>query len=358
MKNLDIDRSALEIFRMTLLLVSGFWAAEFMICCLLWTILGVSPWEYIPIKAVVSLLSIILTLIVTYIIAYMRNINLIIQVFICFVLSILSSTLTSVLDYYLYNAVHPSLAIEYNLANFCYTLFYGLSLFFGWSSFFVAYLYNLEIRAHERRLAASREEALNAKMQALHYQINPHFLFNTLNSVVGLIEEGAPASASRMIMSLSSFLRSTLELDPLRDLPLADELALQAAYLKVESERFSDRMNVTLHVPHELEGALVPSLILQPLVENAVKHGLGYSSGNLEIVISAFREGQSLKLLVENDSKASDKVNIPDRTGLGIGLSNVAHRIQTRFPQSGTLVAGPVSPSRFRALLTMPLRLA
>ncbi|QND52901.1 histidine kinase [Phyllobacterium sp. 628] len=230
-------------------------------------------------------------------------------------------------------------------------------MFFGWSCFFVAYLYNLEIRAHERRLAASREEALNAKMQALHYQINPHFLFNTLNSVVGLIEEGSPASASRMIMSLSSFLRTTLELDPLRDLPLADELALQAEYLKIENERFSDRMKVTLHVPHELENALVPSLILQPLVENAVKHGLGFS-GNLEITISASQEGQSLKLLVENSSRTIGKRGGTERQGLGIGLLNVAHRIQTRFPQAGTLVAGPVSPSRFRALLTMPLRLA
>jgi two-component system LytT family sensor kinase len=358
MKNLDTDQSALDVFRTTLLLVSGFWAAEFMICCLLWISLGVNPWEYMPIKIVVSLFSIVLTMSITYVIAHMRRVNLIIQVFICFVLSIIASTLTSMLDYHLYNAVQPALAVEYTMANFCYTLFYGLSLFFGWSSFFVAYLYNLEIRGHERRLAASREEALNAKMQALHYQINPHFLFNTLNSVVGLIEEGAPASASRMIMSLSSFLRSTLELDPLRDLSLAEELALQTAYLKVENERFSDRMNVTLHVPRELEGALVPSLILQPLVENAVKHGLDYSSGNLEIVIRAFREGQSLKLLVENDSRTSEKFNAPDRPGLGIGLSNVAHRIQTRFPQSGTLVAGPVSPSRFHALLTMPLRLA
>ncbi len=358
MKNLDTDRSAGEIFRTTLLLVSGFWAAEFLICCLLWVTLGVNPIEYIPIKLIILLLSIAITMIITYIIAYIRNINLIIQVFICFVLSIIASTITSTSDYYLFNTFHPSLSIEYNLENFCYTLFYGLSLFFGWSSFFVAYLYNLEIRAHERRLAASREEALAAKMQALHYQINPHFLFNTLNSVVGLIEEGAPANASRMVMSLSSFLRSTLELDPLRDLPLADELALQAEYLRIENERFSDRMKVTLRVPPELEGALVPSLILQPLVENAVKHGLGYSSGNLEIVISAFREGQSLKLLVENASMVTEEFNVEKKAGLGIGLSNVALRIQTRFPQAGTLVAGPVSPSRFRALLTMPLRLA
>jgi two-component system LytT family sensor kinase len=209
------------------------------------------------------------------------------------------------------------------------------------------------VRDRDLKLIASREEALAAQMRALQYQINPHFLFNTLNSITGLVEEGASERAERMIMSLSGFLRSTLQLDPMRELRLADEMALQKEYLEIEKERFSDRMRVRIDIPGELEDAKVPSLILQPLVENAVKHGVGRSSSTVEILIRAARRGDRLNLIVENDVAAATAAGMTH--GLGIGLANVAHRVRTHFPEGASLTAGPIEPRKFRASLDMPL---
>lgn len=261
-------------------------------------------------------------------------------------------------EFGLFHAVDPSVAVEYDQENFCYTLFYEISLFLGWCCFFIAHMYNQEAGAHQRWSAISREEALNAKLQALHYQINPHFLFNTLNSIVGLIEEGASTHASAMVVSLSSFLRKVLELDPLRDLTLAEELALETEYLRIEQQRFSDRMSVSLLIPRELGNALVPSLILQPLIENAIKHGLRFSSGFLKITIAAAQKGETLVLFIDNVTQAPMQFHAAPCSNLGIGLANVEQRIRARFPQTELLIAGPISPTHFSATLTLPLRTA
>ncbi|OCP00754.1 MULTISPECIES: ATP-binding protein [unclassified Ensifer] len=110
-----------------------------------------------------------------------------------------------------------------------------------------------------------------------------------------------------------------------------------------------------LDIPQELKTALIPSLILQPLVENAVKHGLGRSSGDLKITIRASQEDNRLQLSVDNISEAAEVFHVADRPGLGVGLANVEHRIKARFPEGGSLIAGPISPAHFRVTLTMPL---
>lgn len=352
------DKSEAAPSAVVIKMVLGFWATEFVTSTSLWVLVGVNPLNYLPIKIIVSILSIILTFAITWIIGSFRFSNITYKIFLSFPIAVLAALAATSAEFGLFHYFDPLVAVEYDQENFCYTLFYQVSLFLGWACFFIAHMYNLEARAHERRFALSREEALNAKMQALHYQINPHFLFNTLNSIVGLIEEGSQSQASRMVMSLSSFVRKTLELDPFQDLTLAEELALQTEYLGIEKERFSDRLSIALEVPQQLRHALIPSLILQPLVENAIKHGLGLSSGYLKVAIKAFQSGDSLNVCVENISEVPGNIHSTDRTGLGIGLANVAHRIQARFPHMGSLVTEAISPTHFRATLTLPLRVA
>lgn len=352
------DRNGAEPSAVVIKLMLGFWATEFLMSTSLWVLLGVNPLNYLPIKVGVSLLSLLLTFVLTWILVSVRTSSIISKIFLSFPMSILAALAATCVDFALFHAIDPAVAVEYDRENFCYTLFYGISLFLGWSCFFIAHMYNLEARAHQQRSAISREEALNAKVQALHYQINPHFLFNTLNSIVGLIEEGASKHASLMVISLSSFLRKMLELDPLRDLTLSEELALEAEYLMIEQERFSDRMSVSLQIPPDLGDALVPSLILQPLIENAIKHGLRCSTGFLKITITAAQNGETLALSVDNVTQTPMQFGGAARSGLGIGLANVEQRIRARFPQMGSLIAGPVSPTHFRVLLTMPLRTA
>ncbi|MGO4125396.1 sensor histidine kinase [Inquilinus sp. YAF38] len=335
-----------------------YWLAVFATSSVLWGIVGTDPVDSAPGKLGLLSFSAMLTFGITALLFRLRRLGFFAKALLCFVLSMMAAPIYCLVDFGIYYLCLPAGQARFDAVDFGYNLVYGTSLFFGWSCLFVALLYSFEVRDRERRLAASREEALSAQMRALRYQVNPHFLFNTLNSIAGLIEEGAAPQAGRMVLSLSSFLRTTLALDPLHDVRLADELALQAGYLEIERERFSDRMAVRLDVAPGLDTALIPSLILQPLIENAVKHGVGGTPGRVEIVISADRSGQSLTLAVENDVAPAGQAEAHRTGNTGIGLRNVAARIEACFPGAGSCTAGHVAPGRFRAALIMPLRLA
>src|SRR5690606_40575321 len=113
-----------------------------------------------------------------------------------------------------------------------------------------------------------------AELRSLRYQVNPHFLFNTLNSLSTLVMRSQPGEAERMILNLSKFYRTSLSADPLEDVALSEEVHLQNLYLDIEAVRFPERLKVEIDIPDELLGVLVPGLILQPLAENAIKHGV------------------------------------------------------------------------------------
>jgi len=275
----------------------------------------------------------------------------------CFLLAAVGAPIFALIDFANYVICTYPKPAALDPANFGYTLVFGASVFFGWTCLFVAMLYSFEVVDRERRLAAAREEALSAQMRALRYQVNPHFLFNTLNSIGGLIEEGAGGRAERMVLSLSTFLRTTLTLDPLHDVPLGQELALQQEYLEIERERFSDRMVLDIDVPDDVREALVPSLILQPLVENAVKHGVSATAGRVQIALTARRVMDCLHLTIENDmpERPTGRAAPP---GAGIGLRNVAERLHARFRDDGVFTSGRSAPGRYRASIILPLRLA
>lgn len=203
-------------------------------------------------------------------------------------------------------------------------------------------------------LLNAQRQTLDAQMKALRYQLNPHFLFNTLNSIAGLIEEGANPRAGRMALSLSSFLHTTLSLDPTQDVTLADEFALQQKYLEIEHERFSDRMRLLIDMPDEVRGALLPSLILQPLVENAIKHGVARKPGIVSVEMRARREGTRLLIIIENDMPANRVHTAP---GLSVGLRNVEERLRHRH-RGSRCTFGPIAPDRYRATIELPFKSA
>ncbi len=205
-------------------------------------------------------------------------------------------------------------------------------------------------------LLNAQRRKLDAEMRALRYELNPHFLFNTLNSIAGLIEEGSGGRADRMVLSLSRFLQTTLTLDPLHDVPLVDEIALQRDYLEIERERFADRMAFEIRLPAGLETALVPSLILQPLIENAVKHGVAASRTRITIVLEARREADRLLLSVEN-GLPEEGATYRKPAGMGVGLRNIADRLQARFGNRWRFSSGPVDGGLYRASIELPLRM-
>lgn len=203
-------------------------------------------------------------------------------------------------------------------------------------------------REAERRALELRVQAREAELRALKAQIDPHFLFNSLNAASALVGSD-PGGARRMVLLLAEFLRRSLRLGRVESIPLAEELAHAAGYLAVERVRFGERLRVEEDVEEACRVCLVPSLLLQPLVENAVRHGIAQLLEGGAIRIAARREGSLLRLTVENPC---DPDHAPPR-GEGVGLANVAARLRTLYGREGRLTVAP-EPGRFRVEMVLP----
>src|SRR6266699_542151 len=174
--------------------------------------------------------------------------------------------------------------------------------------------------------ARLNEQLSKAQLDSLRRQIEPHFLFNTLNAIAGLVRERRNDAAVSMIAGLSDFLRRVVEDSNRQEVPLGEEMEFLQKYLDIQKVRFAERLELNLDIPKELFDAQVPSLILQPMVENAVKHGIAKRVHGGAIRISAFRSNGRLTLSVYNDGP---KLSADwDKAGSGIGISNVRTRLQ------------------------------
>jgi hypothetical protein len=202
--------------------------------------------------------------------------------------------------------------------------------------------------AAERRALESQVGAREAELRALRAQLNPHFLFNSLNSINALVGTD-PGSARRMCERLGDFLRRTLALGAREAVSLSEELALVDRYLDIEQVRFGDRLRVERAVDPSTLDCQVPPLLLQPLVENAIKHGVQDAVEGGAVRLEAWREGSLLVLTVENPLDAE----APARSGEGVGLENVRRRLAALGSREARLVAGRIE-GRFRVTLELP----
>src|ERR671912_1337987 len=229
--------------------------------------------------------------------------------------------------------------------------------FAAWSAFYIAMLSQAQALGAQRRVAEAESAARAAQVRALRYQVNPQFLFNTLNSLSSLVMSGRPEEAEEMILKLSTFFRSSLSLDPSADVTLAEEIALQSLYLDIERVRFPRRLKVEIDVPPGLETALLPALILQPVVENAIKYGVSPTRDKIVLRIAAREAGPGrFTVEVSNSGKnglARKREDTPEGTGLGLG--NVCERLRARFGNAAQCEFGPVDGGGYRVVMTLPL---
>jgi two-component system, LytTR family, sensor kinase len=233
-----------------------------------------------------------------------------------------------------------------------------LFFFAAWSAYYLATQAQAEVLTAQRRAAAAESAAQTAQLQALRYQINPHFLFNTLNSLSSLVMTGRSDRAEAMLLALSTFFRSTLSLDPSADVSLAEEIALQRLYLDIEKARFPDRLHVEIEVPEELEQARLPALLLQPIVENAIKYGVSKSRKAVVIRVEARHlDNHRMVLEISNRLKNGGKDELPAATheGTGVGLANVVQRLETRFGTRASCRFGAMAGGGYKVSLTMPV---
>lgn len=203
-----------------------------------------------------------------------------------------------------------------------YRNYFHTNLLFMWALLGALHGHLIYRKFRAREVEAARLEARFAEAQnlALRMQLQPHFLFNTLNSISALIHSN-PDGADRMIGRLGDFLRMTLEASPEQLVPLRKELAFIEAYLSIERVRFQDRLQMRVEIPVDLLGARVPSFILQPLVENALKHGLSDRSQSGTLIVRARKDSEYLVLEVQDDGEGF----VAGREG--VGLSNVRGRL-------------------------------
>jgi sensor histidine kinase YesM len=211
-------------------------------------------------------------------------------------------------------------------------------------------------RSAEQRIRLARTEAIAARARtaALRLQLNPHFLFNTLNSISSLVVTGRSADAEEMLGRLSDFLRLSLNADPHALVPLEEEFATIETYLDIEAVRFGARMTVELSCPPDVADEPVPGFILQPLVENAVKYGVARSPGPVSVRVIATREGAVLKLCVSDTGTAAPDDQTPCPSGFGIGLDNIRERLASRYAARGSL-STERDAQGFTAIVRMPV---
>ena len=230
-----------------------------------------------------------------------------------------------------------------------------LFIFLAWTGLYLAYMYAHALADRERRIMLAAAQAQRAELTLLRYQINPHFLFNTLNTISAQVLTGNSREADRMLSALSRFLRHSLNSSSETLTPLGKEIETIKLYLEIEQSRFTPRLSVGFDVSADAARVLVPSFLLQPLVENTIKYAVSAVRRPVRLEIKASVEAGTLKLSVIDDGPGKAA---PSSTGPGIGLANVRSRLETIFGPSATMTSGPRKHGGFAVTIVMPATFA
>lgn len=341
------------IWRASLGLILAFWTMQFAILSIYrLTDSSIDGLRSIAPRLVVTLFGIALSLAIVAIQSRLVRQTFVHRVVITVLLALVGCMLHSIFNSYVFYmfGLSQSLATG-SLMDLLYSLISWFWYYVSLSAIILALSFSIGQRDQERQLAELRMVAHAAQIRALRYQINPHFLFNTLNSIAALIGRSQNIKAELMVENLSEFLRAGLALDPYDDITLAQEIELQSHYLSIETIRFPERLAIHISIPPDLRETRLPSLIIQPLVENAIKYAVARSSKLVTISITAERRDDRLVLAVI-DSGGDGPVVLQ---GHGIGITNIEARLRARYGEKFEFSAKPIDGGGFAAHLSIPL---
>ena len=223
---------------------------------------------------------------------------------------------------------------QWNMLEFGGWFLFSVSTLFIWTAIFFIMLYNTKLQKEHEQLLRAQNSAKEAQLQMLRYQLNPHFMFNTMNAISTLIYKNDNEKAGEMLDKLCLFFRYSLDQKTQQASTLNKELELLELYLSIEKVRFGERLNVELDIDPTVNQAKVPALFLQPIVENAIKHGIESRKGEGTIVISAKLQHDQLSVFVR-DQGSNDSLSVT--SGFGIGLSNTKERLTTMYNHEASL---------------------
>jgi len=227
-------------------------------------------------------------------------------------------------------------------------------ILFMWCSLYFSIKQWQQSTREKERLLRAESEVREARLLALRYQLNPHFLFNSLNAVSTLVLDGNAPAATRMLAQIGDLLRTTLDSEVTAEVTLAQELAFTEGYLAIEQTRLGKRLSIDMAVPMETRDALVPSMLLQPLVENAVRYGVAPLIEGGWIAIRITLHAERLRIVIGNSGRRG--MGEQKKNGNGIGLGNTAERLKTLYGADFEFSLAWPEAGGCEVVLEMPLR--
>ncbi len=222
-----------------------------------------------------------------------------------------------------------------------------------WSGLYFGIKYYLQLQEQTEQTLKATAAAHQAQLKMLRYQLNPHFLFNTLNAISTLILDGANEKANEAVSRLSDFLRYTLDNDPMSRVTLGSELLAIDLYLEIEKVRFGDRLIIEKSIEAAAQDALVPSLILQPLIENAMKYAITPSEDGGTLRISARVQHNTLIIQISDSGPGLGNGNNGQKS-CGVGLKNTRERLQQLYGDGQAFTLAPNEPTGLRITINIP----
>jgi len=223
----------------------------------------------------------------------------------------------------------------------------------AWSALYFGIKHYGTVEEQRSRVLALEATAREAQLRALHYQLQPHFLFNTLNAISSLVVSKQPELATEMISKLAGLLRNTLSFPEAHVVTLREELAVTEEYLSIEQVRFGTRLAVSLIVSSTAYDAQVPRFLLQPIVENAIRHGIARRPNGGQVTIRASASEGKIQIEIEND--CTDGALHPGEEGHGLGLANTRMRLEQLYGEQGSVSVRAAENNRFLVSLRFPL---
>lgn len=226
-----------------------------------------------------------------------------------------------------------------------------------WSALYFGIKYYLLAQEEQQRRLKATAMAQQAQLKMLRYQLNPHFLFNTLNAISTLVLDQKTGPANTMLTRLSRFLRYSLDNDPMQKVTVATEVEALKLYLDIEKVRFEERLQLYFDIDPTARSALMPSLLLQPLVENSIKYAISVAIGGGSISVSALVAGDQLVLSVADDGPGLDHRPDKARKGGGVGLVNCRERLREIYGNRQSVRLGATRPHGLTVTIRIPLEL-
>lgn len=251
---------------------------------------------------------------------------------------------------------HPGLPYWHRLSIYLYEELLNNVVIF-WCAFFLirGVGYYQRFREHERTAAQLEIQLANARISALRMQMNPHFLFNTMNSISSLMRSDIDAADS-MLEQLSCLIRITLERGDAQLIPLRDEMEFIEMYLAMQAQRYAGRIEQTLYFDPELYDALVPAMLLQPIVENAYVHGLSKIEAQGQLSIDVRKNGEQMKVCVINTGPGLKLQEMRNPNGHGLGLANVTSRLKLHYGERSSLSIEEPEPRQIQVTVLLPVQ--